>query len=187
MLGKADEISPRSIERLCLMGEVGLNLNNPVAAREMFNKALLIDSNASRPKAGLHMVEVVEGNPGNFKSGGESIATNFASVLNTVAISKIHEAEYEKGIEQYRSALTFLNTKITSSKLSFNLGLAYLKAGSLQDAYPWFIQCLQLNPEMKKAKKYVARLRKYFESKDPKASWQEIQKSFGSDSDIDWE
>lgn len=186
----ADQISPRNIERLCLLGEVGINNGNPVVAREMFNRALNIDPDASRPQAGLHMVEVVESNISQFRSGGESIAKNFASILNTVAISRIHAGEFAKGIEQYRSALTFLNARTTMAKLSFNLGLAYLKTRSLREAYPWFIQCLSLNPDMDKAKKYVARLRIYFkklESGELVNNSSEAFEDENDDLDVEWE
>ena len=76
------------------------------------------------------------------------------------------------------------------AKLSFNLGLAYLKARSLKEAYPWFIQCLSLNPEMSKAKKYVARLRVYFkklENGELLSNNSELFEDENDDLDVEWE
>jgi CheY-like chemotaxis protein len=141
-LRMANRLSPHNLKRLCLLGEVELNLNDTDAARTYFAKALVIDSVDPMAQAGM----VVAENMSEFVPATkvQDVGRSFASLMNTMGITLIRNGQYSRGIEQYRSALYFLEQAEDSAKVAFNLGLGFLRWGRPQDALPWFRKSEQL-------------------------------------------
>lgn len=144
VLRQANRLSADNIQRLCLLGEVELNLQNPDAARAYFEKVLVIDASDEAALAGLvladNMQELEE-------DGGERIGTgavayeppaSFASIMNTIGITFVRTGQYQRGISQYQAALNFLRSRHDSARVAFNLGLGYLRWGKPDEALPWF-------------------------------------------------
>lgn len=132
----AARLSPQNLRRLCLMGEVELNLNDMESARQYFAQALVIDSEDPTAHAGM----VVADNMSEFvpDTRPQDMGRNFASLMNTLGITLIRNGQFSRGIEQYRSALYFLDDEVDNAKVAFNLGLGFLRWGRLQEALPWF-------------------------------------------------
>jgi tetratricopeptide (TPR) repeat protein len=142
VLRAATKLSPHNIKRLCLLGEVELNLNDPESARLFFAKALVIDPESEMAHAGM----VVADNLDEFvpASSASNVPRNFASLMNTMGITFVRNGQFSKGIEQYQSAMYFLEKNEDNAKVAFNLGLGFLRWGKPKDALPWFRKSEQL-------------------------------------------
>jgi tetratricopeptide (TPR) repeat protein len=125
-----------------MLGEVELNLNDPETARVYFAKALVIDPDSDLAHAGI----VVADNMDEFVplTNAAGIPRNFASLMNTMGITFVRNGQFSKGIEQYRSAMYFLENSEDNAKVAFNLGLGFLRWGRPKDALPWFRKSEQL-------------------------------------------
>lgn len=155
-LRSASKLSPHNIRRLCLLGEVELNLNDVEAARVFFAKALVADPDEVSAHAGM----VVADNMSAFVTvaSAKDISRNFASLMNTMGIAMVRNGQFSKGIEQYRSALYFLQKNEDNAKVAFNLGLGFLRWGKPKDALPWFKKSEQLVDNNGKSTGYVRML-----------------------------
>ncbi len=136
MLRRAHKRSPVNMNRICLLGEIELNLRDPYAAQEYFRSALEIDDENSIAKSGVvvseNMIEMIR-SPEPVEMG-----QSFASILNSIGIGMVKKGNFAEGIEQYQSALAFLHSNIDSARLAFNMGLGYLRWGKPSSALPWF-------------------------------------------------
>jgi tetratricopeptide (TPR) repeat protein len=132
----SNRISPENVSRLCFLGEVELNLHEPEAARKYFEDALEIDPQDKTAEAGVTVANSVEEHLLNYSK--ESIPNNFASLLNIVAITKVRSGKFEDGIGQYMAALAFLRSDLIAAKISFNLGLGFLRWQKPELARQWF-------------------------------------------------
>ncbi|MCX6119152.1 MAG: response regulator [Proteobacteria bacterium] len=143
LLKSASHLSPGSIERLCLMGEIDLTLKNATSAKNFFKEALELDDGHPTANAGMTLAtnfiekgEEIKNSAA--QEGDSSLAAQFASSLNTVAIAYIKDQNIIKAIEQYQAATCFVYDSETLSKLHFNLGLASLRNQDPQTALKWF-------------------------------------------------
>ncbi len=156
LLSRAVHLSPESIERLCLLGEIGLTLKDTEKARAYFKNALNIDHEDLKAKAGLKLADNMTEHLQTVEHGHDSLSNILASNLNTIGISYIKRKEIEKGIEQYKAALCFIYDDPTLSKLHFNLGLAYMRQHNAQEAKNWFLTAKTLSSEIDlKADRYL--------------------------------
>lgn len=138
-LSKAATLSPENVERLCMIGEVGLNLQDPEQARIYFDKALNIDRDNQKASAGALIAKNMAEHLAETGQGAEK-STNFslASSLNAVGITYIKNKQMDNARDQYKAAMNFIYDSPTMAKLQFNLGMAYLREKNLKDAYHWF-------------------------------------------------
>ena len=153
----AQKHSPKNLDRLHLLGEVDMKQNELDGARKWFNDALAIDPDSSTAKAGL----TVASNIDVFKKRNPDadIPQNFASLLNLIGISMVRAGKHKDGIEQYQSAMNFVNTGDDKAKLCFNAGLGSLKSKDKQGAYEWFKQSVAHNPQnFDKSSQYMKKL-----------------------------
>lgn len=144
VLRGASKLSAQNLSRLCLMGEVELNLRDPENARAYFEKALEIDADSVTARAGV----VVAGNMREALAAPDptQVTASFASILNTMGIALVRNGQYARGVEQYRSALAFLHSETDASRVAFNLGLGFLRWGKPNEALPWFRKSESLAP-----------------------------------------
>ncbi len=159
LLTTADGIAPGSIERMCLMGEVGLNLQKTDEAKNYFQKALNIDSENETAKAGL----VVADNLKDFLNQGThgiSVQAKIAATLNLVGVTYVRNKQVKKGIEQYQSALCFAHDSENTSRIQFNLAIAYLRLKDKGEALRWLKKALDTDPMYKKAADFQQKILK---------------------------
>jgi len=135
-LRQASDLSPDSMERLCLIGEAKLNIKDPEGARKSFQKALKLDADNLKASQGLivaeNMIDLFA------SSSPLRVTGTFASMMNTMGIAYVRNGNFAQGIAQYQAALSFLSTGADRSRVAFNLGLAFLRWGKSAAALTWF-------------------------------------------------
>lgn len=150
IISKASVISPESVERLCLMGEIGLTMSDTVAARRAFEEVFKIDKDHPKAIAGMTvvngMIETKDQDilPSNFESNGKSVAAALASSLNAVAVTYAKSSQIDKAIAQYQAAMCFIYDSPTIARLQFNLGLAHLKSKNYKESQACFLTATKL-------------------------------------------
>jgi CheY-like chemotaxis protein/Flp pilus assembly protein TadD len=157
VLRLANKISPQNVQRLCLLGEVELNVADPENARAYFEKALEIDGDAPKAKSGV----VIADNMAEMLAAPDpmQVPSSFASILNTMGIALVRNGQFARGIEQYQAAMAFIRSKDDTARVAFNLGLGFLRWGKANEALPWFKKSEQLQPHgFGKSAGYVRRL-----------------------------
>lgn len=158
LLDIANQFSPGNIQRLCLMGEAGLDLFDTDKARAYFNDALEIDSENLSARRGATLAD----NLASFSATQtfKPLKEQFASTLNLIGITLIKNGQIEKGIEQYHCAMAFIHDGPTLAKLQFNLGLAYHRHGNKSMAIEWLEEALKnANNLFPKASQWIVRIR----------------------------
>ena len=142
-LRNAQKLSPDNLERLCLLGDMSMQTLDSEQAHKYFERALEIDGGCVEAEAGMTLATNLE----NYlsRSNVTKIPSNFASLLNAVGISLVRTEQYDKGIEHYHSALSYLKDPRLRAKLAFNLGLGYLRWRKPPDAARWFSEAVQLS------------------------------------------
>lgn len=140
LLRHAMDVSPHSMQRLCLLGQVSLSVRDPDGAKRYFTAALNIDGHDRTARAGMTISE----NMINFPAGaaGVGFTESFASLLNTIGIALVRNGNFQKGIDQYKAALMFVHDSLDIAKVSFNLGLGYLRWRKQAEALQWFEKSL---------------------------------------------
>jgi two-component system chemotaxis response regulator CheY len=146
LLQKANFMSPHNVDRLCLMGEAGLTLQQPKQARDYFKKVLAIDVESSIAAAGLTISNNMEEHLGKYNQA-QPLAMKFSSILNVIGITYVRNKEFDRGIEQYIAAMSFIQDDHVLARLQFNLGLAYLRARRFNHAENWFTSSSKLASE----------------------------------------
>jgi two-component system chemotaxis response regulator CheY len=157
ILKSAEKKAPGAIERLCLMGELGLKLNQIEDAQVCFKKVLQIDEENQFAKDGAtiagNMCNHIEG------YGRKNLTEKFASSLNIIGITLVRNNKIQEGIEQYRAASSFVDDMLIRAKLNFNIGLAYLRSGRLEEAEDWLRKADSIaNGELPKAAIYAEKV-----------------------------
>lgn len=145
VLRAANAMSPQNIQRLCMLGEIKLNMNDPESAQAYFAKALSLDSE-NRPAAAGHKISsnLLQSSTEAPLLGGEAgadpqpVIRSFASLANTLGIAMVRSGSFAKGIEHYKAAMVFLRQDDDKARVAFNLGLGFLRWGKPTEALPWF-------------------------------------------------
>lgn len=163
----AKHLSPHNMERLCLIGEAELSQHNPEAARAAFSQVLAVDQQDSKARAGLTLAD----NAAAFFADAHasvSITKNFASLMNTIGITKVRTGAIEEGLAQYQAAMPFINNNLDLAKLMFNMGLGFLRKKDLEQAIEYFQKSIeQGGTDFKKAEEYVRRLKPQIKTATP--------------------
>jgi CheY-like chemotaxis protein/Flp pilus assembly protein TadD len=155
LISVADAIAPKSVERLCLLGEIELGRRRYSDAKIQFGKALTIEPDSSRAEAGIKVAEALE----RFEaSGTEKVPTdNFAAYLNMIGITLSRTGKTGEAASYYESAMNFVHNPDQQAKLWFNLGICYLRARRSSDAKSALEKAVKLSEgKMSKAQKFLA-------------------------------
>jgi CheY-like chemotaxis protein/tetratricopeptide (TPR) repeat protein len=160
MLSKANAMSPDSVERLCLMGEIGLTVQDPERARKYFEATLKIDKDHAKAKAGMVLTDNLKDS--KIQPAGKSVSSGLASSLNIVAVTLVKNSQFDKAISQYQSAMCFVFDPGTLARLQFNLGMAYLKDKKFEQAHKWFkVAAGNATPEFQKPTGVLEKLERF--------------------------
>lgn len=156
ILDSTIKVSPDNLERLCFAGQVEINLNSPTAARKHFKNALQIDPTNREAQHGTQLADGLAGSSG---LGEEQVAHRLASTLNVLAIAKVRSGDFSAGQEQYQAAISLLTNDSIAAKLSFNMGLGFLRNKQYEKALERFKDSVELsNGHFAKAQGYVTRI-----------------------------
>ncbi len=153
LLAKADILAPKNVERLCLLGEVDLNLKNPEMARERFLSVLAIDSKSRKAKSGVEVAEaILEGREKDVPAP----VGHFAGHLNLVGIKLSQELKTQEALRFYNAAMVFVRKDEDLVKLWFNIGLCYLRSQQKDKAEEAFRRAYTLSGQtFERAAKYI--------------------------------
>ena len=150
LLQTAQMQSPKNVERLCQLGDISLEKLNIGQAHGYFSQALDIDPSH---RGILTRMELVSTISDYMASQPDFAPISFASLLNTVGISKVREGQYEDAVHFYQSSLKCLTFDDVKARLAFNLGLCYLRWGKNEQAIEWLQKSVEWDPHFTKAEK----------------------------------
>lgn len=140
-LQKAQELSPNSMERICLLGNLKLESSDASNAENLFDAALAIDAEDSDARSGKEISK----NINQFVSGESKkvVPSSYAGLLNAVGVSLVNMNQFQKGIEHYQNALKRVHQPDTKARLAFNMGLGYNRWNKPDDALIWFQKAME--------------------------------------------
>ncbi|HET9240791.1 MAG TPA: hypothetical protein VFO10_26235 [Oligoflexus sp.] len=158
VLKEADTLSPDNLKRICHLGELHLHQCELGDAKQKFERVLTLDDSWERAQRGydltVNALEYLQQ-----KSENGSVSQSFASLMNTIGISKVHSGRLEEGIEHYESALHFIREPEIRAKVMFNMGLGYLRHRVEEKALLWFMRSARTGgAQFSKANAYVTEL-----------------------------
>ncbi len=134
-------INPYNVDRLIDLGNVLLNLAKVKEALESFEMALTIDSDRKEAQDGKIQCKLLSGDVNEALSLMRQVTSprELASLFNNAAILSIRQGRFNNGIQLYITAIGTIGKKETAaSRLFYNLGIAYMKLGSPQQALSCF-------------------------------------------------
>ena len=161
-LAYAYERSPQNLERICDLGAAKLQSLEVEEAAECFRKALEIDDQVEQAKDGIKLTSNMES---YFKFNNPlTIPESFAGLLNAIGIAMVRTKNYRSGVEHYNSALRYVYNDDHKSKLSFNLGLGFLRWKKYEQAHKWLAKALEYHPHYEKPLRYLKTVEERLES-----------------------
>lgn len=170
LISAAQALSPHNLERLCLLGEIQISLNNPEAAITSFQKALAVEPMDTKAKVGMVMASELSSGTLSKSADGSSIA----KMMNNLGVQLAASGHYPKAIKYYMLSFAFIGSQELQTRVSFNMGLSFKKWSKLPQAKFWFQKSLVLSyGAFSKALKHLEGLehihaRAGFESNEPR-------------------
>ena len=155
LISVADALAPKSVERLCLLGELELGQRHYAEARLQFGKALAIDPEMKKAEAGILVADALEKQESSLDH--KPPFDQFASYLNLIGINLSRAGQTDEAVTYYESAMHFVHKPAQRAKLWFNLGICHLRARMPVEAKAAFEQAVKASGgTMTKAAKYLA-------------------------------
>ncbi|MEZ4741769.1 MAG: response regulator [Bdellovibrionota bacterium] len=140
VLEQAQYLSPKNLDRLCLLGDANLTVLDLQQAQHKFDTALQIDNQNLQAKVGREFSNSIE--PSIARIAEDAIPKAYVSLLNSQGILAVRSGTIEQGVDQYRNALIYAVDPLTKGRVAFNLGLAYLRWKKTKEAEGWLKQSL---------------------------------------------
>lgn len=155
LLERAQIYSPDNVKRLCEIGELHLQTLDADSAERSFHAALRIDPSLLRAKAGAQLAHSVAAYLRS-REDESAFPHSFASLMNTLGITKVRNGHLGEGIDHYQSALMFIRNNDERAKVMFNMGLGYLRHQQSEKALFWFVRSAKTGGKLfLKAHQYV--------------------------------
>ena len=135
---KAKEYSPANIERLCLMAEAKIGLNDLQGASEELAEAAAVDRGNEQVKETTAMVALAQGDARSCRrvlQTLESVAA-FVTFANNRAVALVADDQIPEAISLYRTCLQSLAKDDTRYRgyIAYNLGLALCRQELVHEA-----------------------------------------------------
>ena len=118
-----------------LLGKIELSNQECAAAQRSFIRASELDPTDVRVRLGLRISRSLEDQAADCPV---SYSGAYASLMNTLAITRANRGEIAEACIYYNLALDSLDCPVLKSKVMFNVGLGYLKKNDLDNAEEWF-------------------------------------------------
>jgi CheY-like chemotaxis protein/tetratricopeptide (TPR) repeat protein len=135
---KARNLAPQNLERLCAIAEAELHQEQAGAASETVQEAAALDPDAMAVKEATVKVATSTGDVGKARKILESMSSieGFLSFTNNRAVSLARTGKVVEGIKLYKQAIDSIPParKRELAVMRYNLGLAYARAGEMEDA-----------------------------------------------------
>jgi tetratricopeptide (TPR) repeat protein len=154
VLTAANLLNPHNAARLVDIGNILLETNEFLKAKDTFDEALDMEKENRDAKVGKAKCLLLEGEVNDALELTKQLSgpRELAAIFNTTAVLSIRHGDYDKGMQLYRHAIkAVMDSKSLSARLFFNLGVAYHRQGRPKDAKAQFEKSAQLDPEFAKA------------------------------------
>lgn len=150
----AKRICSTNLERLSMIGEIALSSNNLSVAEESFKDALKISPGYYRASVGLVVCKTLSQISG--ERSGQMMNETMAKTYNLAAVAHAQSGDYNDAISIYEASLKMTVEPIIKARISFNLGLCYLRWEKKDEALKWFKISLEFGGKnFDKASKYL--------------------------------
>jgi len=147
LLEKMSQFHEINSERLLDLGTAYLNVGEAGQARQVLQKGeKLTGGQDGRFAEGLAKASTIDGNPRVALSLlPKPYSIDLVAFLNMRAIIQIKAGKIQEGLDLYDIAWSGIaEERVLKSKLRFNMGLGFLKAGKLEDAIKCFEESTML-------------------------------------------
>ncbi len=157
---KAQEISPKNIERLCEIAVVNQTLAREGDSKAAIEEAKKIDEGSEKVKETEAGIEIMKGDPEEAKKIMSQLHSvqNVISFMNNQAVAMAKSGLAEESIKLYEQTLQSVpeNKKALKAVVLFNLGFAYLRQDKLEQCVQMMEQVEALeNEKLKKKAKHL--------------------------------
>ncbi len=153
---KAQEISPKNIERLCEIAVVNQNLKEEGASQKAIDEAKKLDEDSEKVKETEAGIDIIKGNAEEAKKIMAQLHSvqNVISFMNNQAVALAKAGQAEESIKLYQQTLESIPENKVSLKaiVLFNLGFAYLRQDNLEQCIATMEQVCSLENEKLKRK-----------------------------------
>ena len=158
VLEPAHNYSPLNINNTLNLGEAHLNMQNFDRARQLFEEVEALDPTETKAHSGIIIAKNLQEYLANSRDEELGIDKSLSSLCNSAAISLVRSKSYDRGVEQYQSALSFSKSRINSARIAFNLGLCFMRWKKYSEALPWFHKSSQFGKGQFEKSDYYIRL-----------------------------
>jgi tetratricopeptide (TPR) repeat protein len=153
---KAKILNPYNVERLIELGQLLLKEGLTKEAESNFKEAQKIEPKNIQASVGESQCKMLEGDLSSALKMLKHISSEkeLVSIFNGTAIIAIKTGHFEEGLKLYDQAIGLVakTDKENHGKLLLNKGLGYKKASQEEKALECFLQAIELNPDLAKAK-----------------------------------
>lgn len=165
---KAQTLSPKNIERLCMIAEAQAESGEVEAADKTLEVAADIDPDSARVNESQAKVAINSGDAAKAKALMAQLDAieNVVSYMNNSAVTMARCGMVEKSLDQYRKTLRAIpdDKMHTKAIVMYNLALAHIRAEELEEAQMHLERCTKLNTRVKdKASKLLKSVKKALE------------------------
>ncbi|SMF66326.1 response regulator [Pseudobacteriovorax antillogorgiicola] len=169
---KAQALAPMNLERLCQIAEVHSEMGNDEKAQETIEQAQDLDPDSERVKETSAKVALNAGDSATAKTIMAQLKAmeNVVSYMNNQAVAMARCDMVNEGIQQYRTTLAAIpdTRKDIYAIVSYNLGLAHLRAGDMDGAQPPLEEAVQHDSVVKdRAEKLLKKVKGAIKSGKP--------------------
>ena len=135
IISRADMMAPMDLQKIFLKAEINLWLHKFDDALALFQQALMSDLKSTKARAGQDLVLQMKNTKGDPRGIG---SMRMGSPLNMTAIYKARQGKHKEALIYYLAAYSLVHTNIDKSKILFNIGLCYKRAGLEEKALQAF-------------------------------------------------
>ena len=166
---KAQQLSPRNIERLCAISEVQSEMGDHDAANETLKEAQEIDPDNTATAETAAKITVNAGDTARAKEMLSKLNAidNVISFMNNSAVALAKCNMVDQGIEQYRKTMKSIpdNQEGTKAIVMYNLALAHARADEFEEACLHLERVTKMDSRVKdKSSKLLKRIKKAMET-----------------------
>lgn len=153
-----------NLDRLVDLGRCLIKVDRIAEAVEKFDEALKLDILSKEALLGKSECALLVGNINEAVYLMRQVANEkeVASIFNNIAIMCMRKRRFEKGLQLYKAAISHIGkSPHVLARVTFNMGIGYLKWGKLKKAQLAFESASQLDLGFEKAKHNAELLKSY--------------------------
>ncbi|MFW7380642.1 MAG: tetratricopeptide repeat protein [Oligoflexus sp.] len=155
LLGDLCERGALNLDRLVDLGQCLMNLDQVDEASRQFDEALEINEHSKKAAVGKSQCELLKGNINEAVLLMRQIADDkeVAAIFNNTAILCMRRQQFVKGLSLYKAAVSqVLHNPRIQARITFNIGIGYLRWGKKKEAVIAFTRATELDAEFLNAR-----------------------------------